>query len=218
MKTIQLSVLQGEPSLYSEVKAVLDNEGLLCFPAPSGYKLAVALHSPKAITAMLQAKRRIKNAPALVLVPSENWVQQVAASVSNEARSLMKTFWPGPVTLLFEASDELHPNVRKPLTKAKGWLGVRMPHDEVSLSVVRTFGKPILVSSANLAKKQGATSVAQVKKNFGRAVDLLIDAGDLKEGPKSTLVDMTNTAPTVIRCGAVSEDQIRDALAGDRTG
>ena len=214
MKTIPLFDLQSEPTLYSEIGDVLDREGLLCFPTPSGYKLAVSLQSPSAITTLLQAKRRVKNAPALVLVPSERWVDEVATSISSDARSLMKLFWPGPVTLLFQASDALHPKVRKSLTKAKGWLGVRVPDDEVSMGIVSSYDKPILVSSANLAKKQGANSLAQVKKNFGRQVSLLIDAGDIKEGPKSTLVDMTNGKPTVVRAGAVSEDEIIGALAG----
>ena len=213
MKTITVDALRDDPARYAETAAVLDRGELLCFPAPAGYKLAADLASPPAITAMIQAKRRVKNAPALVLVPDEGWVHQVARSVSEPARALMRRFWPGPVTLLFKASDELHPKVRKPLTKAKGWLGVRVPDDQVTLGVVREFGRPVLVSSANLARKQGAHSVAQVKKNFGRTVELLVDAGDIRPSVNSTLVDVSGPGVSVVRAGAVTEDSIRDALA-----
>ncbi len=213
MKSILLADIQKDPSLYSEIGQVLENGGLVCFPSPSGYKVAADLESPAAVISMIQAKRRTKNAPSLVLVPDQSWVKKVAEVVSGEAEALMKALWPGPVTLLFEASSALPAKVRKSLTKAKGWIGVRMPEDEISKGVVQSFGKPILVSSANLARKHGERSVAQVRKNFGRTVDLLVDAGDLSEGPNSTLVDLTKDKPSVIRIGVISEETIQRVLA-----
>ena len=214
MKTIPLSELETDSAQYKHIADTLEDGGLVCLPASSGYKLVVDLASPAAITAMLHAKRRVKNAPALVFVPDASWVDRVAAVVSDEARLLMQRFWPGPVTLLLKASDDLHPKVRKPLTKAKGWLGVRVPEDEISLGAVRAFGRPVLVSSANLARKHGAHSVAQVKKNFGRTVQLLVDAGDVKPSASSTLVDVSGPGVSVVRAGAVAEDSIHEALAG----
>ena len=214
MKTIALSVLETDSTQYRQIAETLEDGGLVCLPASSGYKLVADLSSPAAITSMLHAKRRVKNAPALVFVPDSDWVDRVAAVVSDEARTLMQRFWPGPVTLLLKASDDLHPKVRKPLTKAKGWLGVRVPDDSISLAVVRAFGRPVLVSSANLARKRGAHSVAQVRKNFGRTVDLLVDAGDVEPSANSTLVDVSGPGVSVVRAGAVTEDSIHEALAG----
>ena len=213
MRVIALDDIQENNLLYSNVTEVLSKGGLVCFPSPSGYKLAADLESPSAVIAMIQAKRRIKNAPALVLIPDRSWITQVAEQVSPEAELLIKAFWPGPVTLLFQANSELPSKVRKALTKAKGWLGVRMPADDVSRGVLESFGRPVLVSSANLSRKHGERSVAQVRKNFGRTVELMIDAGDLGEGPKSTLVDLTGDKPSVIRVGVVSEETILKILA-----
>ena len=214
MKTIKFSELQSNPQLYKQVGEALSNGDLVCIPTPSGYKLMADLGSPSAVTAMIHAKRRVKNTPALVLLPDRSWADKVASFISQDAHTLMDRFWPGPVTLLFKAGDSLHPKVRKPLTKAKGWLGVRVPEDDVSSRVIAAFGKPVLVSSANLAKKKGAHSIAQVKKNFGRTVNLLIDAGDLSPGEKSTLVDVSNGAVSVVRSGAIAKDSILEALAG----
>ena len=212
MKTIPSKEFQNNPSLYSQIKEVLESGKLVSFPTPTGYKLAADLDSPSAVTAMIQAKRRVQNAPALVFVPDVTWVEKVASNVSDSARSIMAALLPGPVTLLFKASEDLHPKVRKPLTKAKGWLGVRVPHDEVACAVVKAFGRPILVSSANLSSKHGARSSAQVRKNFGRTVDLMIDAGDLADAPNTTLIDLTSGLPNVIRAGAVPEEEIQRAL------
>ena len=212
MKTIALSLIESDPALYNDIKSSLEEGGIVCFPSPSGYKLAADLTSPKAVLSMQQAKRRVKNAPSLVLVPDETWVPKLAGPVPDAARALMRAFWPGPLTLLLTAGEDLPPKIIKPLTKAKGWLGVRMPGDNVAIAVLRAFQKPLLVSSANLAKKHGANSVSQVRKNFGRTVDILIDAGDLNLGENSTLVDMTHPRPSVIRAGAISAEAVHQAL------
>lgn len=214
MKTIPLREFEANPALHKEVVEVLEKGGLVCLPAPTGYKLAADLGSPEAVTAALQAKRRIGNAPALVFLPDARWVDKVAEHVTDEARKLIRAFWPGPVTLLFQASKSLDPKVRKPLTQAKGWLGVRVPDDPFFLTVLRGFGRPLLVSSANLASKHGAHSLAQVKKNFGRSLDLLVEAGDLTPAERSTLVDVTGEAASVVRAGAISEERVRAALGG----
>ncbi len=214
MKSISLSEIQSNPQTHKQIKEILEEGKLLCFPTTSGYKLAADLNSPSAISAMIQAKRRVKNAPALVFVPDVEWVAKIVSHVSGEAKTLMESLWPGHITLLFQASDDLPSKIRKPLMKAKGWLGVRIPSDDSSRLVLTAFGKPLLVSSANIAKKHGANSLAQVKKNFGRTVSLLIEEGDINEGPKSTLVDLTSEYPEVIRAGAVSEETIKQALAG----
>lgn len=212
MKNINLSLIQSNLSIYNDIKASLENGAIVCFPTPSGYKLAADFNSPKAIMGMIQAKRRVKNAPSLVLVPNEAWVDKVADGVSEEAKTLMKAFWPGPLTLLLEANQKLPSKIKKSLTSAKGWLGVRVPDDEVSVNIVRHFDRPLLVSSANLAKKQGNNSVQQIRKNFGRTVDIMVDAGDLSTSLNSTLVDMTHNKSSIIRAGAISEEAILRAL------
>jgi L-threonylcarbamoyladenylate synthase len=212
LRTIPYPEISKDPNIYKEVGAVLEQGGLVCVPTPSGYKLLADLASPKAVTAMLQAKRRVKNAPALVFVPDDSWVARVVDSVSEDARRLMQELWPGPLTLLFKAGERIDPKVRKPLTKAKGWLGIRMPEDEVSLGAVKAFGRPVLVSSANLADKGGAHSVAQIKKNFGRTVDLLVDKGDVAPAARSTLVDVSDGMPRIVRVGAIGEDRVAAVL------
>ncbi len=214
MKTVLLRDFESNPLLLKEVVEVLRKGGLVCIPAPSGYKLAADLGSAEAVTTVLQAKRRVGHAPGLVFLPDAGWMDKVAENVSEPARRLMRAFWPGAVTLLVPASQDLDPKVRKALTKAKGWLGVRVPDDPFCLTVVRTFGRPLLVSSANLAAKHGANSLAQVKKNFGHSLELLVDAGDIPQAPKSTLVDVTGPNPKVVRVGTVPEERVLAVVAG----
>lgn len=214
MRTVSLAEFQSNPEILQSITEILGDDGIVCVPMPSGYKLMATLDSSKAVMAMIQAKRRVKSAPALVLIPDSSHVAQIADSVSEEATRLMREFWPGPVTLLFSAGEQLHPKLQKALTKARGWLGIRVPDCQLAQTVVRAFGKPLLVSSANISQKGGAGSLAQVKKNFGRSISLLVEDGDIAMTGFSTLVDVTSAIPKIIRQGTVSEEQIQSALAG----
>ena len=213
MQTVSFSEFQNNPGNLTQICDILMEDGIVCVPTPSGYKLMANLESSKAVMAMIQAKRRVKSAPALVLVPDSTHVENIADFISAEASQLMKELWPGPVTLLFAAGESLHPRIRKALTKAKGWLGIRVPDTGSAQTIVRAFGKPVLVSSANISQKGGEGSLAQVKKNFGRVISLLVENGDIPTTQPSTLVDVTRDIPTIIRSGAVSEEEIQNALA-----
>ena len=213
MKAVSFSNFQNNSEILDEITNILMDDGIVCLPTPSGYKLMANLESPKAVMAMIQAKRRVKSAPALVLVPDSSHVENIADTVSEEASRLMHEFWPGPVTLLFAAGDGLPPKVRKALTKARGWLGIRVPDTGSAQKVVCAFGKPVLVSSANISQKGGAGSLAQVKKNFGRTISLIIEDGDISSPRSSTLVDVTREIPKIIRTGVVSEKTILETLA-----
>ncbi len=213
MHTVTLAELNAAPRIVEDISETLRHGRIVCVPAASGYKLMADLDSPDAVTTLLQAKCRMKNAPALVFIPDSSWVDRLADDVSDSARRLIDAFWPGPVTLLFKAGDHLHPKVRKALTKAKGWLGMRVPEDALSREILRTFGRPVLVSSANLATRKGAQSVAQVKKNFGRSLGFLVDAGDITVCASSTLVDVSEDPVSIVRAGSVDASRILGTLA-----
>lgn len=212
MKTVSYTEFKTNPSILNEINEILADDGIVCIPTPSGYKLMANLDSQKAVMAMIQAKRRVRSTPALVLVPDRTHVENIADSVSSDASRLMSELWPGPVTLLFAAGEGLPPKIRKALTKAKGWLGIRVPDAGSAQTVVKSFGKPLLVSSANISQKGGSGSLAQVKKNFGRSISLIVEDGDLSMNRSSTLVDVTRDIPRIIRTGAVSEETIQNAL------
>jgi L-threonylcarbamoyladenylate synthase len=212
MKTIPAAQYKSNLEIITQINQTLENKDIVCIPTPSGYKLLADLNSPDAVSSMLLAKRRTKNAPSLVFVPDKSWILKVANQISKEAHKLMNTFWPGEVTLLFSANDNLHPKVKRAITKAKGWIGVRIPSHDLSLDVVKSFGRPLLVSSANLAQKKGAHSLAQVKKNFGRTISLLLKDGDIQPSAGSTLVDVRTDKIKVIRHGAVKEEDILSIL------
>lgn len=211
MKMIELDDEQCGSQCFKELAGVLKNDGIICFPAESNYRLGASALSPKAVNTLVAAKRRSRHAPALIFVSGPEMLDSIAASVPPIGLKLAQTFWPGPLTLLIEPGDIFPKKVRKTLTKATGLIGVRVPGHPVARGIVERFGKPILVSSANLAKRAGATSPAQVRKNFGRQVEAMVDLGDLPPAVPSTLVGILGASIEIRRQGAVSEEKIRAA-------
>lgn len=207
MRIISVSELQQSPHLYDEIADTLRKDGTVCFPTHSTYRIATSFLSEKAVINFLQIKRRTNKAPSLVMIPAPQKLKPIVRQVTPEARALMDRFWPGPLTLLFEMSEDVPKKIQKNL-QSNGLIGVRVPEHSVSRRIVEAFDGPLLISSANLARKHGETSEAQVRKNFGRWVDILISAGDLSGEGSSTIVDVTNSPPRITRQGAIEEQQL----------
>lgn len=197
-----------------QIAKVLADGGLVCFPMRGVYRIAADVRSADAVTRLMHSKRRARNHPALVLVASLATAHDVVAGTAWPiARRLAERLWPGPLTLVLPPSDELPTPVRKLLTRATGKLGVQVPADPIAAAIMSRFGGPLLLSSANLEQKPGSSSAAAVQQRFGRAVEIWIDAGDIKPAPPSTIIEVTETAWNLIRDGAVPQSDIERAAA-----
>ena len=212
MRTISIQTLRDSPDLFRELADVLHDGGLVCFPTGRQYGVAASLMSEDAVIRLVQTKRRAKRAPSLVFIPDRDALPAVVSEISPAAEALIDEFWPGPLTILFRPSDELPRKVAKTVAaKKKDKMGVRITHEEIAGKLVQEFGGPILVSSANISRKAGSSSMAQVRKNFGRSIDVMIDAGDVPMAEPSTVVD-PDGGRGVVRDGAVPTDRILKLL------
>lgn len=197
----------------SELAEVLSDGGLVCFPLRGTYRIVADVRSVEAVTRLVQSKRRAKSHPALVAVPNLAAAKAVAEGTTwPTTRRLAEKLWPGPITMVLPPSNELPAKVRAMLTKATGKLGVRMPQDPLASALVRAFGGPLLLSSANLEKKPGASSAVSVRQRFTHAVELWVEAGDVPPAPPSTIVEITEAGFTILREGAITRTEIERAL------
>ncbi len=201
------------PAHAAQIAKVLADGGLACFPIRGAYRLAADARSESAVNRLMQSKRRAHHHPSLILVASLAVAGTVVAGTAwRNTRRLADKLWPGPLTMVLPPSDELPTKVRKVLTRATGRLGVQVPADPLASAIMRQFGGPLLLSSANLEQKPGANSAAAVQARFGRTIDIWIDAGDIRPSPPSTVVELTETSWTVIRDGAVERADIERAV------
>jgi len=178
--------------------------GTVCFPTRCLYGLAADALNRKAVERIFEIKKRSRDKPLLVLIPGRELLSTMVEEVPPEAVRIMDAFWPGKVTLVFKACKQIPEN----LTAGTAKIGVRLPGHPVAAALVREAGRPITGTSANLSGEPGAPRIEDLAAEVSTSVDMILDAGPLKGGTGSTLVDMTRHPPVVLREGEISATQI----------
>lgn len=210
MKTYKIDSSSHVSDLAKEAAEVIRDGGVVCLPCAGRYRLFADLFNNDAVMRLMQAKSRIKTAPALVFIEGASDLDRVAEEIPALARKIASELWPQPITIRVKPSSELPKKVLKQLGGKKVRLGLRTPASGLAQEVLKAVGSPLLVSSANREKKAGASSSAQVTKTFGPHIDLFINDGDLSPEEASTIVNIENDAVVIERLGAVDEATIAD--------
>lgn len=212
MRTIELQdMMRG--SEFVNVKSCLESGGIVCIPCRSSYRIVADLTNPKAVNALLFSKHRTTKAPSLVFIANYDALKSVATNVPAKAKILAQKLWPGELTIRFDPNEETLPKaILKPLTKAGGKIGVRVPSEPWLLRLLKELDRPLLVSSANREKKHGASSPALIQKNFMAHVGIFVNAGDIPQSVPSTVIDFDNGVPIIKREGSISQNQIETVL------
>lgn len=214
----QLRIINWKPSdsvdvLLAETTPVLLDGGVVCIPYNGTYRVVADFTSSGAVDRLLQAKRRTRGAPTLVLVSAISMLERVAMPLPPLVAHLASSLWPGPLTVLCDPAETLERKIVKAIGGNKGRLGVRVPESTFVRAIIAAAERPLMVSSANKERKQGAHSPAQVMKTFAGRIDLFVDSGDLVPGPRSTIVTTRNGELEIVRQGSLDEARIRAALA-----
>lgn len=211
MRTIELQELMRGPE-FVNVRSCLESGGIVCLPCRTSYRIFADLTNLKAVNALLFSKHRTAKAPSLVFIPDYDALKTVASNIPAKAKLLAKALWPGELTIRFEPNDESIPSpILKNLTKSGGKLGVRVPSEPWILRLLREIGRPLLVSSANRERKNGASSPAMIQKNFISHVGIFVSAGDIPQTLPSTVLDFVGGEPTIKRVGSIPQSKI-DAI------
>lgn len=152
-------------------------------------------------------KKGERSRPLGIFVHSLTAAREIASEIPAYAHPLMRKFWPGPLTLVFK-SDKVG---LRPLLYKKT-IGLRIPNQKWLLCLLKKLKRPLLQTSANFAGQPPAMSAKEVLRLFGDQVDLIIDAGRLKESKPSTVVDLTGPFPIILRRGALSRKLLERSL------
>jgi len=197
-----------EKDLILEAAGILKSGGAIIFPTLALYGLGANALDSKAVQRVFEIKNRPLNKPLLVLVQNMEGLRALVKSVPEAAEKLMKQFWPGNVTLVFEARD----TVCEILCAGTGKIGIRMPQHPVAKALCRATGTPITATSANLSGDSGYESINLMPPSLVSQVDVILDAGTLAGGLGSTVVDVTLDPPRILREGNTHSERIWAAL------
>ncbi len=209
MRVIRVHPDHPAPDAIQNAGAVIKNQGVVVFPTQCLYGLAADAMDFEAIKKIFHIKQRPETNPLLVLIHSPTDLETLVAHIPDPAKILMQAFWPGSLTLVFDAA----PGISDLLTAGTGKIGVRIPSHPVARALVQTTGRPITGTSANVSGTPGCSRIRELPQGLIQAVDLVLDAGPLKGGTGSTVLDITCHPPRVIRQGSIPLNMILQVLA-----
>jgi L-threonylcarbamoyladenylate synthase len=190
-----------------EAIRLLREGAVVALPTDTVYGVAASLAHRDAVASLFLLKNRPSGVPLPVLVHALSPIQEIDVEWSERAQRLSEEFWPGPLTIVVPASHEL----ALLLGGSSDTVGVRVPDDEVLLSVLREVG-PLAVSSANTHGADPCQSAKEVLQALaGEHLAGVLDGGE-RRGEVSTVVEVGESTWRVLRAGAISADRIAAAL------
>lgn len=210
METSVLRVDPRNPQTAAIERAgdVIRRGGLVAFPTETVYGLGADAFNPRAVTRVYEVKGRPVNNPLPVQIASADELPRLAVEIPEVAHALMDAFLPGPLTIILRAS----PDVPDVVTAGTGKVGVRIPDHPVALALIREAGRPIVAPSANTSGQPPPTTAEEVLGCLGGRIELILDAGTTELKVASTVVDVTEAPPKILRLGSIGAEMLAPFL------
>ncbi|MHA1791066.1 MAG: L-threonylcarbamoyladenylate synthase [Promethearchaeota archaeon] len=210
LKTRMIKI-QDHSELSWKIREAADsirNKGLVAFPTETVYGLGANALDPDAVKKIFEAKKRPFNDPLIVHVSSMEMARKIVKKISSKAKKLMESFWPGPLTLVLERSS-LIPDI---VTSGLDTVAIRMPSNDVALSLIESANVPVAAPSANLFGKPSPTRAEHVFNDLDGVVDFIIDDGPTQIGVESTILDVTREDIVLLRPGGTVKEKIEKII------
>lgn len=180
--------------LTEEIKEsakILKKGGIVVFPTDTVYGMGCKFDDKKAVGQIRKIKGTPKSQKMPVLIDNKKYLEKLGCKVTPKARNLIKKFWPGALTLIFNSDY--------------GRIGLRMPNHPATLALIKEAGFPIIGTSANFHGRPAPTSFEELDKKFLAKVDFVLK-GECILKKESTVIDVTAIHPRVLRLGAIKLD------------
>lgn len=190
--------------------AAVKSGRLVVLPTDTVYGIGADAFDSAAVDALLAAKGRGRDMPVGVLVGSWHTIEGLVYSVPESTRDLIRAFWPGALSLVVQQA----PSLQWDLGDARGTVMVRMPLQPVAIDLLRQTG-PMAVSSANTSGRPPAATAQEARDQLGDLVDVYLDGGPAQQQAASTILDLTGSAPRILRQGPVGTEAIAAVLGVD---
>jgi tRNA threonylcarbamoyl adenosine modification protein (Sua5/YciO/YrdC/YwlC family) len=195
-----------EPSLIAALAERLRAGAIIAVPTDTVYGIAADAFSASAVARVFACKGRSFNKPLPVVVRDRNQARTLARDMPGIFERLADAFWPGPLTLLVRAAPEVPPQ----LTAGTGTIAMRQPDLPLLQALLNACGFPLTATSANRSGEPECLTAAAVAEQLGDALDLIVDGGVATQALPSTIVDLTEATPRIVRAGAIAASRLAD--------
>lgn len=207
MKTEVISTIRMEDAGTTLGAELIQSGGLVAFPTETVYGLGANGLDGEAVNRIFEAKGRPNDNPLILHVAKKSDVTKLWAHVPKLAKSLMDTFWPGPLTLIFMKADEVPYEV----TAGLETVAIRMPSDKTARLLIQKSGVPIAAPSANRSGRPSPTTAEHVLADMDGRIPLILDGGPCRYGVESTVLSLVGE-PTILRPGAVTREMLETVI------
>ena len=197
-----------ESDVCFEAVESLRSGGIIAIPTDTVYGLAADPFNPDAVQRLYTVKGRPDGKPIPLVLSSVNDIQSVAQNLPGFFFYLTDRYWPGGLTIVVEAKDLL-----PVLTAGGNTVGVRIPDNPLLLQILRAFGGPAAITSANLSGEPPATCPEEINAALTSRIDLIVDGGKTPGPIPSTVYDISVSPPVIRRQGVISEETLTKEFA-----
>lgn len=212
MKTIVEKIDKNNPQgeKIREAAKIIRSGGLVAFPTETVYGLGADALLPEGAKRIYAAKGRPSDNPLIVHIADFEALDKIAAEIPEQAKILSDRFWPGPLTMIFKKRDV----VPYETTGGLDTVAVRMPDHPVALELIRESGGYIAAPSANTSGRPSPTMASHVKTDLDGKIPMILDGGEVGIGIESTIIDLSEKVPMVLRPGYITREMLSE-LIGD---
>ncbi len=195
--------------LIERAGKIIKEGGLVAFPTETVYGLGGDALNPSSSRKIYAAKGRPSDNPLIVHISNMDALNKIVSEIPAIARKLAETFWPGPLTMIFNKSDA----VPTETTGGLDTVAVRMPSNKTARALIDASGGYIAAPSANISGRPSPTVAKYVIEDMSGRIEMIIDGGESDVGLESTIVDCTSQSPLILRPGYITREMVADVLA-----
>ncbi len=213
-KIIKVNPETVDKNLLKDAGDIIRRGGLVAFPTETVYGLGADAFNPEAVKSIFAAKGRPCDNPLIAHIATIGDVEMLVREFPQKAISLAQAFWGGPLTMIMKKRSSV-PDV---VTASLDTVAVRLPSHSVANALITESKTPIAAPSANISGKPSPTVAEHVICDMQGKIDMIIDGGKSMIGLESTVIDMTQDVPTILRPGGISLEEIREVIGDAEYG
>ena len=188
--------------------AILRAGGLVGIPTETVYGLGANGLDPDAVAHIFQAKGRPQDNPLILHIPSADHLERYCQEIPDSAYALAEAYWPGPLTMILRRK----PIVPDVVTAGLDTVGMRCPSHPVCRAILEAADVPVAAPSGNTSGRPSPTTAAHMWEDMDGKIDAIVDGGPCSVGVESTIVDLTETPPRLLRPGGITLEQLEKVL------
>ncbi len=196
---------ENSEKVLTKAAEIIKTGGLVAFPTETVYGLGADGLNPKAVKSIYAAKGRPSDNPLILHISNTTELIPLVKEINDTARLLMDNFWPGPMTLVFRKS-EIVPDV---ISGGLDTVAIRLPANKIARVLISHSKTPIAAPSANTSGRPSPTKAEHVFEDLNGKIEMIIDGGSCSIGLESTVIDVTDDIPVILRPGKVSFEDIK---------